>query len=228
MGNTLSGFLGGLPMIAEVARSSANIANGAKSRWANFFHGLFLLVFVVVLVPVIKMVPVAALSAMLIFVGFRLASPRLFSTVYKIGWEQLTVFITTIIVTLATDLLLGIVAGIVAEIIIQVFHGVSVKSLVKSRIEVDENASQGVYTFRVIDSAVFANYLGLKKKLSAIPAGKIIVIDFDQSKMVDHSVLENLSHFKEEYIRGGGVCSFSGLESHRSVAAHPYSTRIKK
>ena len=228
IGNTLSGFLGGLPMIAEVARSSANIANGAKSRWANFFHGLFLLLFVVILVPIIKMVPVAALSAMLIFVGFRLASPRLFSKVYEIGWEQLLVFITTIVVTLATDLLLGIAAGIVAELLIQVMHGVSIKSFVKARIELDQDQAQGVYTFRVIDSAVFANYLSLKKKLNAVPEGKIIVIDFDQSKMVDHSVLENLSHFKEEYTRSGGVCSIAGLESHRSVAGHPYSTRVKK
>ena len=192
-------------MIAEVARSSANIANGAKSRWANFFHGLFLLIFVVVLVPVIKMVPVAALSAMLIFVGYRLASPKLFGKVFKTGWEQLLVFVATIAVTLATDLLIGIAAGILVELLIQLLNGVSLKSIAKSTLELDEDLAQGVYTVRVVDSAVFSNYLKLKGLLNSIPKAKIIVIDFDQARLVDHTVLENLSLFKEEYIRKGGV-----------------------
>jgi MFS superfamily sulfate permease-like transporter len=228
MGNTLAGILGGLPMIAEVARSSANIAHGAKSRWANFFHGLILLVFVVFLVPIIKMIPVAALSAMLIFIGYRLASPKLFDRVFKTGWEQLLVFIATIVVTLATDLLLGIAAGIAVEFLVQLLNGVSLKSIAKSTLELDEDSVQGAYTVRIVDSAVFSNYLKLKRLLNSIPSSKIIVIDFDQARIVDHTVLENLSQFKNEYIRKGGVCSISGLEQHRSFADHQHSTRVKK
>ncbi|MCY7350232.1 MAG: SulP family inorganic anion transporter, partial [Cytophagaceae bacterium] len=118
IGNTLSGILGGLPMISEVARSSANVANGAKTRWANFFHGVSMLVFVLLAVHLIGLIPNTALAAMLITVGIRLARPKEFIHAYKIGWEQLIIFCITIVFTLGVDLLVGIGAGMLTEMLI--------------------------------------------------------------------------------------------------------------
>src|SRR5262249_50059592 len=101
--NTISAMLGGLPMISEIVRSKANIDNGAQSRWSNFFHGLFLLAFVLLGSQLIHRIPQAALAAMLVYTGFRLASPWEFVKAYKIGIEQLIVFLATIVATLATD-----------------------------------------------------------------------------------------------------------------------------
>src|SRR3954454_23357767 len=104
--NTLCSSIGALPMISEIVRSKANIDNGARTKYANMFHGLFLLAFVLLLPMVINIIPMAALGAMLVFVGFRLASPNEFIHAYKVGPEQLVVFVTTIVVTLSTDLLI--------------------------------------------------------------------------------------------------------------------------
>jgi MFS superfamily sulfate permease-like transporter len=82
-GNMLAGIFGGLPMISEVARSSANVANGAQSRWANFFHGLFILLFLIVDVSFSDMIPLSALAALLIGVGWKLAHPREFGILYN-------------------------------------------------------------------------------------------------------------------------------------------------
>ena len=224
IGNTVSGLLGGLPMISEVARSSANITNGGKSRWANFFHGIFLLLFVVMLVPVIKMVPVASLAAMLIFVGFRLASPKEFAYVYHIGKEQLTIFLITIITTIATDLLVGIAAGILTKFIIQIAFGVKISDIIKSRFELTEE-ELGVYHLNVKNAAVFANYLKLKAQLAKVPQGSSLIIDFSKAAYVDHTVADNLNNFRREFEATGGVLSLKGLDLHESLSEHPLAAR---
>ena len=222
-GNIVAGILGGLPMISEVARSSANINNGGKTRWANLFHGICLLIFVVALSPLIKMVPVAALAAMLIFVGFRLASPTEFKHVYHIGKEQLIIFLVTIIATLSTDLLIGIASGIVTKIIVQLFYGVKISHIFSPKIEVKvENDRHYVYVPR---AAVFTNYLSLKGKLEALPKGKNVQLDFSDSPYVDHTVMENVTRFKNDYEQSGGHLELLGFEHHKTLSDHPLAAR---
>ncbi len=109
--NTLCGFFGGLPVISEVARSAANVDHGAQSSWANFWHGTLLLLFVLMAYPLLEMIPNTALAAMLIAVGLKLAHPREFVKVSKLGKEHLLAFIITILLTLLEDLLIGIASG---------------------------------------------------------------------------------------------------------------------
>ena len=228
LGNIVSGLLGGLPMIAEVARSSANIANGGRSRWANFYHSAFLLLFVVVLVPFIKMVPVAALAAMLIFVGFRLASPREFEHVFHVGREQLFIFLITIVATLATDLLLGMATGILVKFIIHSVNGVPASSFFKPflTMHVDEAAKK--YRIEVEKSAIFSNYIGFRRQLDRIPKGQTIIIDFEKTRLVDHTVMDNLQKFKERYEGEGGFFQLIGLEEHKALSKHKLASRKKR
>jgi MFS superfamily sulfate permease-like transporter len=225
IGNMFAGVLGGLPMISEVARSSANVSNGGKTKWANFFHGLFILVFVLFAVHLIEMIPNTALAAMLIVVGIKLAHPREFVQIFRIGKEQLAVFLVTIFFTLYEDLLVGMAAGIVMKIVLHVIHGTPIKSLFKPIIEVSFN--DGKYVLKVEKSAVFTNYLGLKSKLDAVPAGMDLSIDFSDTKFVDHSVLENLHYFEHEYVNGGGKFSLTGMDEHKKLSNHQYAARKK-
>jgi len=223
IGNIAAGMIGGLPMISEVARSSANISNGGKTRWANLFHGIFLLIFVVLLTPVIKMVPVAAFAAMLIFVGFRLASPAEFAHIYYIGKEQLIIFLVTIIATLSTDILIGIACGIVAKISIQLFYGVRISHIFHPNVTV--KTGNGIFSVHVPRAAVFTNYLSLKEKLESIPKGKVVHVDFSETPYVDHTVMENITRFKNDYEQSGGHMKLIGLEHHLALSDHPLAAR---
>jgi len=223
IGNTLAGLVGGLPMISEVVRSSANVNNQAKTRWANFFHGGFLLLFVALAPGLIHQIPLAALAAMLVFTGYRLASPRTFSETYKIGLEQLAIFLVTIVVTLATDLLLGIAAGIVTKVVIELFYGAPLKNLFKAKVKVLEKGDT-IYVI-IYQAAVFTNYLGIKKYLSRLPERKRVVIDLSKSKIVDHTVMEHLHHFERDYHLTGGELELKGLDKHVPTSSHPMACR---
>ena len=210
IGNVFAGLLGGLPMISEVARSSANINNGGRTQWANFFHGISLLLFVVLLVPVIKLVPITALAAMLIFVGFRLASPKTFIHAYHTGKEQLLVFVTTIIVILFTDLLVGIFAGIVLELIIDLFYGQKITSLFSAPVTI--SSDNGNYTIKINGSCTFSNWISFENKLKSVPTDARITIDASNAKFLDHTFMENIIHLKDEREFDGGSLELRGTE----------------
>lgn len=225
IGNTLAGLIGGLPMISEIVRSSANVNNGAQTRWANFFHGLFLLLFVAFAGALISQIPLAALAAMLIYTGFRLASPKEFAHTYHKGAEQLLIFLVTIIVTLATDLLVGIAVGIITKTIIHLINGLPLRSIFKPLVEVRHHQYEDFYEVYVNDAAVFSNYLSFKKYLDAIPRQKHIVVDFSEARLVDHTVMEHLHHYQNDYISLGGKFEMKGLEKHKPVSSHPLAAR---
>ncbi len=206
IGNIVAGALGGLPMISEVARSSANVANGGKTRWANFFHGVFILLFLLFAVTFSDLIPKAALAAMLIGVGYKLAHPKEFKHMAKIGWDQILVFITTIIFTLATDLLIGIGAGILVKIILHLINGAPVKNLFSSKAKIEGN------TIIVHGAAVFSNLIGIKKQISKFKDSENVIFDVTQCKFIDHTVIENLYHIKHDFENAGGSFTILGID----------------
>lgn len=224
IGNAVSGVLGGLPMISEVARSSANVSYGAKTRWANFFHGLFLLLAILFAVPVIEMIPNVSLSAMLVFVGFRLAHPSQFVHAYKIGKEQLAIFATTVLVTLSTDLLVGVGSGVFLKLVIHVANGVTIKDLFFCSLKVDH--VNGRYQVNVKSDMVFTNLLSFKRKVAEIPEGKKMILDLSEVKLIDHSSLMMIKALAENYSHSGGVLEITGLDKHKGLSDHDESTKL--
>jgi uncharacterized protein YbcC (UPF0753/DUF2309 family)/MFS superfamily sulfate permease-like transporter len=224
--NTFTAFLGGIPVISEVARSSANVLNGGRTRWANFFHGLFLLISVLLAYKVLEMIPNAALAAMLITVGIKLAHPKEFISTYKVGSEQLAIFITTIFFTLFEDLLVGIAAGMLLKVVLHLLRGATIQSMFRAKPSVERHEDN--ITVKLGESAVFTNYLSIKKVLDSIAPGQHLTIDARNSILVDHSVLESLHHFELEYKGLGGTVSYKGLDELSGVSDHPLSAKRRK
>lgn len=224
--NLAAASIGGLPMISEIVRSKANIDNGAASKWANMWHAVFMLIFVVTVPQLIHQIPNAALAAMLIYTGCRLASPREFVHVYHIGREQLTVFCATLIGVIAIDLLAGVAIGIAVKIVIHLWNGVPLKSLFRPYLTVEEKGAD-TYIIHAGDSAVFTNWIPFRRTIEdlAFSHRKNVIIDFSKTKLVDHSVMAKLSEMQFDFEQDGLTLELVGLDSHQPFTSHQQSAR---
>lgn len=185
----VSGALGGLPIITVIVRSTVNVNSGAKTKWSNFYHGIFLILFVLILAPVLRSIPLAALAAILVHTGFKLASPKVFKRAYDQGVEQLLFLSSTLIITLFTDLLYGIVGGILVTLILhmllaKVGFTSFFRKIYKSGSKV-YRLENGTYDIKLKGITNFLYALQLDKLLEDIPIGSTIRVDMSQTRLVD-------------------------------------------
>lgn len=216
--NALSSMVGGLPMIAEVVRSSANVMNGARTRWANFFHGLFLAVAVVALPALLNMIPLAALAGMLVFIGFRLAHPKEFIHAAHVGKEELLYMSVTAILVVVEDLLIGVATGFVLALIVNAIRGVR-----GIRADSEVSTSGDRVTLSLRGAHGFLNFLSLRSTLDSLPPGKDLTLDLSGVSYVDHTVHEQLHDFEAEYERTGGSVHVIGKQHLKPMAEHEIS-----
>lgn len=224
--NCCAAMIGGLPMISEIVRSKANIDNGARTRFADLWHGIWLLTCVALLPTTLHLIPKAALAAMLVYTGYRLAHPSEFVNVYRIGREQFMIFVITLIATLMTDLLVGVGIGIGVKIAIHIHNGVPIKSLFKLFLDV-EQVDETTCLIRARESAVFSNWIPFKRQLEdlALVQRQNVILDVSQTQFIDHTFLEKLHEMQHEIQLEGLKLDIVGLENQIPLASHEQSAR---
>jgi MFS superfamily sulfate permease-like transporter len=211
-------------MISEVVRSKANIDNGARSAMSGFFHGKSLLLSPALIPSPLQQIPLAALGAMLIYTGLRLASPKESLHVYKIGAEQLFLFVSTMLVTFASDLLIGVAAGLALKVLLHLKNGAPLRSLFRA--VAHEHREDEMLTLEVHDAAIFTNYLGLKRRLTTIdPKVRNVIVDFSKAWVVDHTVLAKLTQMSKDGT--DRKLSLIGLDEHAPMSTHELAARRK-
>ena len=220
----VSGFLGGLPVITVIVRSTVNVHNHAKTKWANFYHGLFIAIFLLLLTPVIQMFPKAALAAVLVITGTKLASPRVFKEIYQQGLEQMIFLISTIVITLYKDPLIGLLGGmgitLMAHLLIsRVSIPQFVQMVLNPGTTLKENRD-GSYLLRVKGIANFLSMLRLIGILEKIPAGSTVQIDLSKTRLVDLTFQEKLLDFRRVHKLTGGKVQIVGLNQHIAASNH--------
>lgn len=226
VGNIVAGALGGLPMISEIVRSSANLSFGARSRRANFTHGLALFLAVALVPGLIHRVPLAALAAMLVVTGARLASPKEFAHTLHIGADQLALFVTTTVVTLATDLLVGVMAGLALKVVLSLVRGASPREFFRANLTVDRTDERAVV--RLHGASLFTNLPDIVRAIEgAMKDRPAVVVDFRDATLVDHTTLSVIEELRRESAPAQCTIEVVGLQALRPGGSHPLAARVR-
>ncbi len=193
IGNILSGLIGGLPMTAVIVRSSANVESGGETKVSSFFHGACLLVCVLAIPHILNRIPLSALAAILLMVGYKLTRVSLFKQMYKLGKNQFIPFVVTIVAILLTDLLVGIGIGMVVGIYFILRTNIKTPYF----LEVIKKADQHNFTINLSEHVSFLNKASMAKTLEKIPDDSIVEINGENSVFIDLDVLETIYNFHD-------------------------------
>ena len=226
----VAGFIGGLPIIAVIIRSTVNIHNGAKTKWSNMYQGLLLLIFIVLLGPIMRQVPLCAFAILLVYTGFKLASPAVFKQAYNQGTEQLVFFVFTMVLTLYTNLLVGLLGGLLLALVTHMLLAkLSIpqffKMVYKSRtrlVKVSDNA----FDLKIKGIANFLGILKVDKLVAKIPQGADVNIDLSETRLVGITYMDYLAEYLKTQRASGGKVFITGLDSHVSSSNHNRALKI--
>jgi carbonic anhydrase/SulP family sulfate permease len=226
VGNIVAGLLGAIPITSVIVRSSVNINAGAQTKLAAIFHGILLLVCVILLPGVLNLIPLSCLAAILVFTGVKLASPELVRQMWKQGRYQFIPFAVTVIAIVFTDLIIGVLVGLV----------VSISFILNSNLRrpvrrfVEKHLGGDVLHIELANQVSFLNRAALAKVLDNVPRGGQVLLDAQSTDYIDPDVLALIRDFKDHKAQARGIqASFIGFRNkyalHDRIQYVDYSTR---
>ncbi len=195
-GNLFAGILGGLPVTGVIVRSTANIDAGATSRVSAVLHGLWLIGFVLVLPHVLQLIPVAALAAILVSIGWKLIDVDVMRDLLAKDRGDLAVYAITLGAIVLTSLLYGLAIGVVASMMRLAWTA--------SHLEIEISETDEFVEVDLLGAGTFVRVPELAGALRGLPKGRTVRIHFEHLDFIDHAVLELVEDWEQEYERLGG------------------------
>ena len=191
VGNILAGLIGGLPMTSVIVRTSANINAGARTKFSTIFHGLLLLLTVIFIPTLLNKIPMATLAAILLMIGFKLASPKVVKHMWRAGKFQFFPFIATVIGVVGLDLLKGVGIGLVVSIIFILRGNMKLAYFFNK-----EKHKEGEDIHLDLAQEVsFLNKAAIKQTLAHLPKNSTVIISAKNTVYIDYDVLEVIRDF---------------------------------
>ncbi len=195
IGNMVAGLVGGIPITSVIVRTSINIQSGSKTKISTIFHGVFILLAMILIPDALNKIPLSSLAGVLIYTGYKLTKPSIYRSIYRQGLDRFIPFVITVVCIIFLNLLFGILLGLLSSL----FFILKSNSQVRLDI-IKENYPKGV-THRLIlpQQTTFLNKASLVAELDAIPRNSLLTIDARYSDYIDKEIIEFLKEFQSEH-----------------------------
>ena len=191
VGNILSGLIGGLPMTSVIVRTTANVNAGAKTKFSAIVHGLMLLLTVILIPGILNMIPMASLAAILLMIGWKLASPKVFKHMWQSGLQQFIPFIITVLAVVLTDLLKGVGIGL----IVSIFYILKGNMKLAYRFSKEKYHEGETIHIDLAQEVSFLNKAALKQTLTDLPSNSNVIIDAGNTVYIDFDIIQLIKDF---------------------------------
>ncbi len=195
IGNMVSGLIGGLPVTAVIIRSSANVTAGARSKLSAIVHGVLLLVCVATIPFILNKIPKATLAAILLFIGYKLCSPKKAKHLWKKGgMTQFIPYAVTAIAVVSLDLLKGVGIGLLISIFYILRENMKIPYYYhRTRYSEDKD----LIKLTLAQEVSFLNKASIKETLNKLPHDSSVIIDAGKTEYIDFDVLEIIKEFQQ-------------------------------
>ena len=213
VGNTVGGLIGSLPVTSVIIRSSVNIHVGVETKKSTIIHGILLVLSVAVFATYLNYIPLTSLAAILLMTGWKLANPKLFRSLWKMGARQFVPFIVTLVAIVFTDLLLGVIIGMVIGLIFVMLSTVWNPLITAAKV-FDSEVALGDDPIRLVLArhVSFLSRLKIKKVLHSIEPNSTVIFDGTKNEFIDEDTLEMIVDYIKESAKEGITASAEGLE----------------
>lgn len=217
IGNTLSGMVGGLPITSVIVRSSVNIDAGAKSKLSTIFHGVWILLVALFIPHWMNAIPLAALAAILIHVGFKLTHPKIYKEMYWQGSSRYIPFIVTIAAIILSNLLTGVIIGL----IVGFFFILRDNAKIKLDIINEKYPSGEIKRLFLPQHMSFLRKASLVDELNSFPENSRLIIDARYTQYIDRDIMEVLDVFKKTQAPDKNIMlNMLGFKEHYELHDH--------
>ncbi len=195
--NSVTGMFGGMGGCAMIGQSMINVNSGGRGRLSGISAALFLLFFILVASPLIEVIPLAALVGVMFIVVIGTFEWSSFRILRKIPKTDAFVLILVSGVTVVTDLAIAVIVGVIVSALVFAWQHAK-NTAVETHI--DEN---GAKIYRLSGPLFFSSVHNFNNLFDLSNDPDEVIIDFERSRVYDHSAIEAIDNLAERYVQAG-------------------------
>jgi SulP family sulfate permease len=199
---------------------------GGRSRWANISTGVFTLVSVLLIAPIIEQIPMPTLAGLLVVIGFSMINVPRIQTVWNTGASSLTVMVLTFAASLVAPIHIAVAIGVVAHVAVHIFRSADAVRLEQIVLQDDglfaeaeapvELPSNDVVILQPVGSLFFAGVDELNERLPAIgnATGTVVIFRLRDRDEIGSTFIRTIERYTRDLHAAGNTLMLEGMSQH--------------